>query len=511
MFANLRYFSIISLIVIVVGAWILGMMLTRVISGDFVAQQQTQYLATIDSFTRTVWRSNITTPGQPPDAVGTARIRQQAAEFFARQPLVKVTIFSPDVTRLYYGSTSAYVTTDGTKRVTLFNIGEIQRSQPVQRVLEGVYLTGGANADTPKILLQSIVPITRSGFSEEARLRCAQPATASADCAPEALVEIYTDLTPLMARLKNLHYTASGAIIVTFLLLIGILMLTVMRAEGIIARQHEINLELTAAASAAEAQSRDKSQFLANISHELRTPLNAIIGFSEIIKNEAGHLLSESHQSFISDIHNSGKHLLSLINDILDYSKAEAGKLQVDWADNDIGKIIRNSLRMVMPRAEAAQVMLVEDLPSGAVVIVTDNKKLKQVLLNLLSNAVKFTPAGGEVRCALWEDITTHQIVIQVKDTGIGIAPKDISKVMMPFGQVDSALSRKYEGTGLGLPLARKFVELMEGKFTIESELNKGTTITIHLPKAPKNWVAGKEETYQGGGNVNPASGSETP
>ncbi len=506
MFANLRYFSIISLIVIGVGAWVLGMMLTRVISGDFIVQQEIQQQATIDSFTQAIWRVNVV-PGQPPDAVAAARIQQQAAQFFARQPLVKVTIFSPDVTRLYFGSTPAYVTTDGTARVTLFDVSSIQRSQSVRRVLKGVFLTGSPEANQPRTMLQSIVPITREGFSAQARARCAQPATAvAAECAPEALVEIYTDLTPLMARLTRLHYIVSGSIIATFLLLIGILLLTVMRAEAIIARQHEVNLELTAAASAAESQSRDKSQFLANISHELRTPLNAIIGFSEIIKNEAGHLLSESHQSFISDIHNSGKHLLSLINDILDYSKAEAGKLQVDWIESDMGKIIRNSLRMVMPRAEAAQVTLVEDVPSEPMVAVTDGKKLKQVLLNLLSNAVKFTPAGGEVRCALWEDITTHQIVIQVKDTGIGIAPKDISKVMMPFGQVDSALSRKYEGTGLGLPLARKFVELMEGKFTIESELNRGTTITIHLPKAPRNWDASNE----GGSDVATAKGSET-
>lgn len=505
MFANLRYFSIISLIVIGVGAWVLGMMLTRVISGDFIAQQEIQQQATIDSFTQAVWRSNVM-PGQLPDAAAAARIQQQAAQFFARQPLVKVTIFSPDVTRLYFGSTGAYVTSDGRVRVTLFDVSRIQRSQPVYRVLEGVFLTGSPEADTPKTMVQSIIPIPRPDFRESDRQRCAQAATAGAECAPEALVEIYTDLTPLMARLTRLHYTVSGSIIATFLLLIGILLLTVMRAEAIIARQHEVNLELTAAASAAEAQSRDKSQFLANISHELRTPLNAIIGFSEIIKNEAGHLLSESHQSFIRDIHNSGKHLLSLINDILDYSKAEAGKLQVDWIESDMGKIIRNSLRMVMPRAEAAQVMLVEEVPSEPMVAVTDGKKLKQVLLNLLSNAVKFTPAGGEVRCALWEDITTHQIVIQVKDTGIGIAPKDISKVMMPFGQVDSALSRKYEGTGLGLPLARKFVELMEGKFTIESELNRGTTITIHLPKAPRNWDTLKE----GGSDVASAKGSET-
>jgi two-component system cell cycle sensor histidine kinase PleC len=293
-------------------------------------------------------------------------------------------------------------------------------------------------------------------------------------------------------ELRFMQYLIVGTMIGTFVLLIGMLLFTSWRAEGIIARQHEVNLELTAAAAAAEAQSRDKSQFLASVSHELRTPLNAIIGFSDIIKNEARQQLEKTYQTYIDDIHASGKHLLSLINDILDFSKAEAGKLQMEWAETDANKVIRNSLRMVLPRAETAQVTLVEDLPNHHMVVVTDPKKLKQVLLNLLSNAVKFTPAGGAVRCHAWEDVTTKSLVIQVRDTGIGIAPKDISKVMTPFGQVDSALSRKYEGTGLGLPLSKKFVEAMGGSFAIESELNVGTTITVTVPKQPKNWQGGE-------------------
>jgi two-component system cell cycle sensor histidine kinase PleC len=506
MFSYLRYFSVISLIVVVAGAWVLGMMLTRIISSDRIVQQQAQHVATIDSFTNTVWRANAPPPGGQPDPIAAARLQQESQQFFAQQPVAKVTIFSPDVRQLYFSSTRAYATTDGATRVTLFDVSKIQRGQATSRLLTNVFLTGGADATTPRTLLQSIVPIQSSGMTAAKRAECALANAPIAQCTPEALVEIYTDITPLMQRLTRMQYTVGGAVVVTFLLLLGILMLTAMRAEAIISRQHEINLELTAVASAAEAQNRDKSQFLTNISHELRTPLNAIIGFSDIIKNEAGHLLSESHQSYMSDIHNSGKHLLSLINDILDYSKAEAGKLQIDWAENDLGKIIRNSLRMVMPRAETAQVMLVEDIPTESLIMVTDSKKLKQVLLNLLSNAVKFTPAGGEVRCTVWEEITTRQIVIQVKDTGIGIAPKDISKVMMPFGQVDNSLSRKYEGTGLGLPLASKFIEIMGGKFLIESELGAGTTVTIHLPKTPKNWSPQQQESS----HVHPDPDSET-
>ena len=274
------------------------------------------------------------------------------------------------------------------------------------------------------------------------------------------------------------------SIVGIFGVLILILIYTTQRAESIIAKQHEVNLELTAAAASAEAENRDKSQFLANISHELRTPLNAIIGFSEIIKKEAIDQLEPSHQEYIRDIHGSGIHLLSLINDILDFSKAEAGKLEVDLTEIDINKLVINSMRLVIPRAENAQVTLIEDLPKEHVICIADGKKLKQVMLNLLSNAVKFTPAGGEVRVSAWEQVIDNRVCVQVKDSGIGIAPKDIAKVMMPFGQVDNKLSRKYEGTGLGLPLSKKFIEIMGGEFVIESEINEGTTITLKLKGA---------------------------
>ncbi|MCA0330577.1 MAG: HAMP domain-containing histidine kinase [Actinobacteria bacterium] len=260
---------------------------------------------------------------------------------------------------------------------------------------------------------------------------------------------------------------------------------------------HSLNLELIAAASQAEAQSHDKSRFLASVSHELRTPLNAIIGFSEILRTDVKDQLQKVYQDYIEDINASGRHLLSLINDILDYSKAEAGKLQVEWAETDATKIIRNSVRMVMPRAETAQVTLIEEIPTQHLVLVTDAKKLKQVLLNLLSNAVKFTPAGGEVRCQAWVNVATGSLTISVKDTGIGIAPKDISKAMTPFGQVASSLSRKYEGTGLGLPLSKKFVESMGGEFSISSELGVGTQVTITIPKAPPGWSE-ENSTFSG-------------
>ena len=494
MFSNLRYFAAISLVLVMVGAIALALFFRETKRDELVKSALSYSESTLNSYADTIWR---TYQSQlPVNPAGAAyELATASGQFFSRHSIVKITIFSPDVTRLYYGSTPAFVTTNGTTRVTLFDVPQTQRGQIAARLLKNVYLTGSAEPNRARSMVQVILPLMKHNFTAKDRAECRSALLPK--CQPDALAEMYVDVSEGWATLLFFQYLIAGTMIGTFALLFGMLLFTSWRAESIIAKQHEVNLELTAAAAAAEAQSRDKSQFLASISHELRTPLNAIIGFSEIIKTEAKSQLEKTYQDYVDDIHASGKHLLSLINDILDYSKAEAGKLQIDWAETDATKVIRNSLRMVMPRAEGAQVMLVEDIPSHHLVIVTDPKKLKQVLLNLLSNAVKFTPAGGEVRCQAWEDAVNKRLIVQVKDTGIGIAPKDISRVMTPFGQVDSTLARKYEGTGLGLPLSKKFVELMGGEFAIESELNVGTTITLALPNTPSGWQADRATTAE--------------
>ena len=469
MFSYLRYFSIICLLLVVIGASVLSHYFSSLQQSELQQNNTTQTGATLDSYTSAVWPHAMGLSAPLSDAT----FQNLTKQFFEHQPVAKVTIFSPDVKQLYYTSTAAYATSADAMRITLFELDKAKGGKMVSRVIHDAYLKDSARPNEPRVLLQVIAPITRAGGTT-----------------PDALAEVYLDVTEQAERTSFLQYLIVGTMIGTFTLMIGLLIYTASRAENIITKQHEVNLELIAAASQAEAQSHDKSQFLASISHELRTPLNAIIGFSEIIRNEAKASLQKVYQDYIDDINASGRHLLSLINDILDYSKAEAGKLQMEWAETDATKIIRNSLRMVLPRAETAQVTLVEDIPTHHLVIVTDAKKLKQVLLNLLSNAVKFTPAGGEVRCQAWMDVAANTLVLVVKDTGIGIAPKDISKVMTPFGQVDSVLSRKYEGTGLGLPLSKKFVESMGGVFAISSELNAGTTITLTFPKNPPAWLA---------------------
>lgn len=472
MFSYLRYFAVICLVLVVAGAAMLGYYFSELKRIELLEGHGKHTSASVSSYGASIWNRYAAELTANPASPYLPSFQAETKGFFDAQRIAKITIFSPDVKRLYYSANNSYVATDAGERVALFDLEKVKANQSVRRLIEDATLKDSADANTKRVMIQLIVPVTRPGMNT-----------------PDALAEVYLDVSEQWKQLQMLQYLIIGTMIGTFTLMVVLLIYTASRAESIITKQHEVNLELIAAASQAEAQSHDKSQFLASVSHELRTPLNAIIGFSEILRNEAKMSLQKVYQDYIDDIFASGKHLLSLINDILDYSKAEAGKLQVEWAETDATKIIRNSLRMVMPRAETAQVMLIEDIPQHHLVIVTDAKKLKQVLLNLLSNAVKFTPAGGEVRCQAWVEVATGKLMITVKDTGIGIAPKDISKVMTPFGQVESALSRKYEGTGLGLPLSKKFIETMGGEFGISSELGVGTTVTISIPKAPPTWA----------------------
>jgi two-component system cell cycle sensor histidine kinase PleC len=297
------------------------------------------------------------------------------------------------------------------------------------------------------------------------------------------LVEIFDNVSKSYERLYFFQILVSVGIIVTFGLLYLALFITSRKTEALINKQHEEKINLERAKTAAEAQNQQKSMFLANVSHELRTPLNAIIGFSEIIRDEVmGPVGHPQYKEYIADINSSGVHLLSLINDILDYSKADARKLDVETVDIDLSKIAHSCIRLVEPRAKEAHVNLIEKLPEKHVVLAADPKRMKQVILNLLSNAVKFTPEDGKVTLTINEDAMNGKIFINVVDTGIGIAAKDISKAMAPFGQIDSSVSRRYEGTGLGLPLTKKLTELMGGTFEIKSEVGLGTTVELTFP-----------------------------
>jgi signal transduction histidine kinase len=230
----------------------------------------------------------------------------------------------------------------------------------------------------------------------------------------------------------------------------------------------------------AESANRTKSDFLANMSHELRTPLNAIIGFSEVIKLAMFGPLTERYRSYGEDIFVSGTHLLSLINEILDLSKLEAGQLELRDDNVDLAETVRACNRIIEPMTEKSKVRLCVAVDDDLPLIRADERRVQQILINLLSNAAKFTPEGGEIRVSA--SIKDGGLVIVVGDTGIGMAPADIPKAMELFGQIDSKISRKYEGTGLGLPLCKHLVELHGGTLTIESEVNVGTAVSITLP-----------------------------
>jgi signal transduction histidine kinase len=240
-----------------------------------------------------------------------------------------------------------------------------------------------------------------------------------------------------------------------------------------------IESELRAARDLAEGASQAKSQFLANMSHELRTPLNAIIGFSEVISAALFGPLDARYRDYAQDIHGSGHHLLRIINDLLDLSKVEAGRLELRESPVPIALIFETCRRMVDDRAAVAGVSL--DFQPTDLAVSGDELRLEQVLLNLVSNAVKFTPTGGHVAVSAMLALS-GEVVISVADSGIGMAPEDIPRALQPFGQIDNSLARPHGGTGLGLPLAQRLIELHGGTLTIDSELGKGTTVTVVLP-----------------------------
>jgi signal transduction histidine kinase len=228
-----------------------------------------------------------------------------------------------------------------------------------------------------------------------------------------------------------------------------------------------------------EAASRHKSEFLANMSHELRTPLNAIIGFSEVLAERMFGDVNEKQAEYLSDILESGRHLLSLINDILDLSKIEAGRLELEPTSFDLPTAIDNTLILVRERAQRRDIRLTRQIDDAVGAIDADERKVKQVLLNLLSNALKFTPEGGAVNVRVL--VRDGAVAVSVRDTGVGIAPEDCETVFEEFRQV-GASSRKAEGTGLGLAISRKLIELHGGKLWLDSVLGEGSTFTFTLP-----------------------------
>lgn len=247
-----------------------------------------------------------------------------------------------------------------------------------------------------------------------------------------------------------------------------------------------MHLDITAqklAEQRANDANRAKTDFLASMSHELRTPLNSVIGFSEMLMMQMWGPVHEKYVGYAHDIHSAGRHLLSLINEILDLSKVEAGRYELREETAILPELVRGCLRLVENRARQTGVRLTDDISGQPLALSVDARLVRQIVLNLLTNAIKFTPGGGSVTVSVVEDDRKGVHVI-VADTGIGIAAADIPRVLEPFGQVDSELARRYHGesTGLGLPLSKRFAELHDGRLSIHSEPGRGTTVSVWFP-----------------------------
>lgn len=273
-----------------------------------------------------------------------------------------------------------------------------------------------------------------------------------------------------------------GSISGTAILTVSSCLVFVVLILAISALLHRIDMERKTAKEAAETATRAKSDFLANMSHELRTPLNSIIGFTEVLQDELFGKINEKQRQYVDNINISGKHLLNLINDILDLSKVESGKMELELERLSLKKdVLEPSLTMLQEKATKHNIKLSLELrPEADIELTADVRKLKQIIFNLLSNAVKFTPDGGNA----WVNAKRIQdeIEISVQDTGIGIKPEDMPRLFQTFTQIESAYTKNHEGTGLGLALTKKLVELHGGKIWAESDFGKGSKFSFTIP-----------------------------
>ncbi len=248
-----------------------------------------------------------------------------------------------------------------------------------------------------------------------------------------------------------------------------------------VTHRHQAEQRLREATAMAQAANRTKTDFLAAMSHELRTPLNAILGFSEIISREMFGPVGERYRAYGQDINSAGQHLLAMINDILDISRIEIGAFTLCIEQTNPHEMADSCLRLVSTRAEAGSIRLAEEVPASLPTLLIDSRRAKQILINLLGNAVKFTPPGGSVTLR-GERQPAGGIAFHVIDSGIGMSEADIAIALSPFGQVDTGLDRRFEGAGLGLPLAKSLAELHGGSLDIRSVPGKGTTVSVYFP-----------------------------
>ena len=498
MFNLLRYFSLTSAVVVVMATFGVISLYRHVAVDDIIGSAETENTGLAQSFADEIWPAFAThflaVDGTDikglRTSVETSALHLSLESLTRGLPVLKVRIYTRRG-ELAYSS-----------RVE--EIGEIglapAAGAPLRAAMDGVVSSALVNRNDyvmpsgtaqKRHLVETYLPI----LGDEGEL--------------QGIFELHTDVTDLMVGIRD---TISGmvlAILLAFAALYGALYLIVRRADRILKEQYQDLLSgreklqaqndelqreiaeriraekaLISANQAAEAANRAKSEFLANMSHELRTPLNAVIGFSDsMLQGIFGQIRNRKYLEYIRDIGGAGRHLLAVINDILDLSKIEAGEETLDESELDVGESIASCRTLVQGWAEKAEVELITEIPQRPILLLADARKFRQILLNLVSNAIKFTPAGGCVTIRARRD-TGQTCAIEVQDTGIGMDEADIPKALAIFGQVDSGLSRQFEGTGLGLPLAKRFADLHGAKLEIESARGAGTTITVRFGPA---------------------------
>lgn len=290
-------------------------------------------------------------------------------------------------------------------------------------------------------------------------------------------IKIETDITSEWKKFKNLELKLIQFLSICFIIMWLVLIIRGLYYEKVIKVQEAKQRLL-------EEENKQKSFFLANVSHELRTPLNSIIGFSEIIiSGSYGHLNHPQYLEYINDINNSGRHLLSIINDILDFSKASSDKLKVNLEPVNITRLVVSSARFLNPRMKEENISLITKIPEKNITALVDPKRLRQAILNLLSNAVKFSHKNSEIIIEIKCDDPKNKIMISIIDNGIGISEENIPRAFSVFDQIDNSHNRKFPGTGLGLPLTKKLIELMGGELILKSREHVGTTVTMVFDK----------------------------
>lgn len=379
-------------------------------------------------------------------------------------------------------SPEAIIVTDGAQRITLFNEG-------AERIF------GYAAAEvTGKSIEMLIPPEARKGHGEHVRKFKDSP-----------------DTSRFMSARQEIGALAKGDVVfpaeasISKLELQGETVFTVLLHD--ITERKKARQLLLAAKDEAESANRAKSEFLANMSHELRTPLNAILGFSEVIRSQVlGPVGIAKYVEYADDVHRSGEHLLEIISDILDVARIDAGQISLEEDIVTVEELIESSVMLIRERAEASELDLALELPPDMPSIMCDRRKVKQIVINLLSNAVKFTERGGRVSVGARIDDGSGEAVIEVRDSGVGMAVEDIPRVMEPFTQIASPMTRQHEGTGLGLPLVKKLVELHGGSIDMETAPGEGTTVRVRLPASRVVTGGGQRSLFQSG-----EQGSNTP